>query len=106
MGKLHAWYYASYRPALPSVWSTFPQKLIARRKLRRSKTNLSAPFPKPVLPPAFLISVNDITILSNVQAPTLGIILASPPSLLPTYHMNCQIQSYFLFIPLFSFKFF
>ena len=74
MGKLCAGYCASYRPALPSAWSTFPQREIARTQAQQvqNETHLA---PKPVPPPVFLISVNDITLLPNVQAPTFGIIL-------------------------------
>lgn len=43
-------------------------------KLSRSKTKLICS-PKPVLPPVFLISLND-TILRNVQAPTFRVVLA------------------------------
>lgn len=41
--------------------------------------------PKPVPPPVFLISVNDITILPNVQAPTFGIISAFSSSVTAPY---------------------
>lgn len=56
----------------------FHRDKIARTQAQQvqNKTHLA---PKPVPPPVFLISVNDITLLPNVQAPTFGIILAFSP---------------------------
>lgn len=107
MRKLCAGYCASYRPALPSAWSTFLQREPARMASSAGpKRNSSGP--KPVPPPVFLISVDDITILPNVQAPTSQIVSASsfPPSPFPTYHINCQIRPDFLAIPFCPFNFF
>lgn len=63
-------------------------------KLSRSKTKLICP-PKPVLPPVFLISLNDITILPNVQAPTFGVILAF--SSFTTPHISHQLSNSIIF---------
>lgn len=51
--------------------------------------------PKPVSPPVFVISVNDITILPNVQAPTFGIILAFS-SLIASY-ISYQLSNLIVF---------
>lgn len=59
--------------------------------------------PKPVPPPAFLISVNDITILLNVQAPSFRILLAFFSHFPYTAHQS-QIRSYFLFISFSAFN--
>lgn len=59
----------------------------------QNKTYLA---PKPVPPPVFLISVNDITIIPNVQAPAFGIISAFPSSFTAP-HITYQLSNPVLF---------